>query len=537
LIPFRSGRRGVTVLMSHLIPEIVGLGSDPVSALLPSGEPLRYDPDFEQLSTEISKTESLKPTPVDWDAIVRLSTNVLRTKSKDYRVAAYLVFGLFQTRGYEGLLSGLYMYEGLLRNFWETAFPEKSRMRGRLGALEWLNDRLGAALARRERKPASDGIVTDLDKATREFVAAVADRFGNQAPAFTDLTSDAAARAHDLEARLAAAEKGKADQAERARAIASGEVLDFSGAQKAIEECREKLWKVAAFCYESDPSDPLAYGIRRGISWGWLVSLPAHEGGATHIPSPPPETVARCKSLSADGEWLALLNEVESTFAEAVFAFDLQRYAMRALGELGEKYRPAKDVVMTELSGLLLRLPELIELRFNDSTPFADSGTRGWLKSEVLVEGAREPGAGHNLAPAAGDRQQELEEAAAEARRMIDAGKLQEAVGLFKSGIARASQRRLRFLWRLQLARLCMDSGKPHLALPQLLALDEDVTRFALEEWEPELSLEVVRQLFLCRQKLAAGLPETRPDVEQQLTELYQRLARLDVNAALSVEL
>jgi type VI secretion system protein VasJ len=120
---------------------------------------------------------------------------------------------------------------------------------------------------------------------------------------------------------------------------------------------------------------------------------------------------------------------------------------------------------------------------------------------------------------------------------MVDAGKLHDAVGLFKNGIARASQRRLRFLWRLHLARLCMDSGKPQLALPQLLALDEDVTRFALEEWEPELSLEVVRQLYLCRQKMAAGLQETRPDVEKQLTELYQRLARLDVNAALAVEL
>lgn len=81
-----------------------------------------------------------------------------------------------------------------------------------------------------------------------------------------------------------------------------------------------------------------------------------------------------------------------------------------------------------------------------------------------------------------------------------------------------------------------MDSGKLQLALPQLTSLDEEIGRFALEEWEPELSLEVIHQLFLCRQRLAAGLQEKAPDVQNQLQNLYERLCRLDVNAALAVE-
>lgn len=523
--------------MPCLIPEIVALGTDPISGAAPAGELLRYDPAFEQLASELAKTESLKPTPIDWDSIVRLSTTLLKTKSKDYRVAGYLVFALFQTRGYEGLLSGLRMYEALLRNFWETAFPEKGRIRGRLGAVEWLQDRLTTALARKERKPMTDEVVLELERAAPDFAAAIAESFGNRAPAFTELAAEAASRAQDLRSQNAAAEKSKEEQAKRAQAIASGDVLDFCGAQRIIEESREKLWKVAAFCYESDPTDPLSYCIRRGISWGWLASAPVNESGTTHIPSVPADTAGRCKSLSGDGQWQSLLNEVESNFAEAVFAFDLQRYALQALGQLGEKYRPAREVVIAGLSSLLRRLPELTDLRFSDSTPFADSATKSWIKSEVLVSHANEEAAAQNDNPTTNDRLQELEAAAVEARRMADAGKLHDAVGLFKNGIARASQKRLRFLWRLHLARLCMDSGRPQLALPQLLALDEDVTRFALEEWEPELSLEVVRQLYLCRQKMAAGLQETRPDVEKQLTELYQRLARLDVNAALAVEL
>ena len=52
-----------------------------------------------------------------------------------------------------------------------------------------------------------------------------------------------------------------------------------------------------------------------------------------------------------------------------------------------------------------------------------------------------------------------------------------------------------------------------------------------------ELSLEVVHQLFRCRKKLAAGTPERASEVEHQLQGLYQRLCRLDVNAALAEEI
>jgi type VI secretion system protein VasJ len=522
--------------MSSLNAEIVALGSTPISANAPAGESLRYDPEFERLNAEIAKTESLTATVVDWDSVVQLSTTSLRSKSKDYRVAGYLVFGLFQTKGYPGLLSGLRMYEALIRNYWENAFPEKTRMRGRLGAVEWLYNRLTAALARHERRPVPEDTVLDLEKATQDFVSAVSEFFGDQAPAFKELISDANGRANDLRSRLANAEKAKDEQARRDDAIASGQVIDSSCAEKVTEECREKLWRVAAFYFGADPSDPLAYRIRRSTTWGWLVSVPVHNNGATHLAAPPPNALLRCEALSANGEWQSLVDEVESNFIERMFAFDLQRHCVHALGQMGENYSAARQAIITELAGLIRRLPEILDLRFSDSTPFADSTTRSWIDAEVLPVAPDNQAPGKNDYRGAGEGGRELESAALEARRLVEGGRLQEAVALFKEGIAKASQRRLRFLWRLQLARLCMESGKPQLALSQLLSLDEDVTRFALEEWEPELSLEVVHQLFLCRQKLAASMQETRPDAERQLQELYQRLCRLDVNTALAVE-
>jgi hypothetical protein len=78
--------------------------------------------------------------------------------------------------------------------------------------------------------------------------------------------------------------------------------------------------------------------------------------------------------------------------------------------------------------------------------------------------------------------------------------------------------------------------GKHQLALPQLLSLEEDLQRFSLDEWEPRLSLEAVRQLYLCRRSMTASLKPRPPDVDKQLDELYQRICRLDITAALAVE-
>ena len=133
--------------MGLVNPEIAKLGTEPISPSTPAGESVQYDPQFDQISNEIAKTQSLTGAVVDWDTVVQLSTALLRSRSKDMRVAAYLTAGLLQKNGYEGLLNGLQMCSGLIREFWETAFPEKlTRMRGRVGALQWLADRFAVVL-------------------------------------------------------------------------------------------------------------------------------------------------------------------------------------------------------------------------------------------------------------------------------------------------------------------------------------------------------------------------------------------------------
>ncbi|HYK90365.1 MAG TPA: type VI secretion system protein TssA [Acidobacteriota bacterium] len=522
--------------MSLANAEIVSLGTEPISPASPAGEPVSFDPEFEQLSTEIAKTQSLTATVIDWPTAVRLACSLLKGKSKDLRVAGYLVFGLFQTRSFEGLLSGLRMYEAMLNTFWESAYPEKSRMRGRVGAAQWLNDRLAVDLPRKNGQSASDDLVLELEKATQDFTATVSRLLENQAPPFMELLSAVGARANDIRSRQAAAERAREEQARRAGAVETGDIADAADADKVLDSCRERLWRVAGFLFQSDPSNPLSYRITRSTTWGWLVDLPSNEGGTTQMPPVPPEAVMRVQTAAAAGEWLAAVQEVESDFLGRIFGFDLQRQCVQALSKLGTGFDPARLAVLAELAGLLHRMPGIRNLRFSDGTLFADAETRSWMDTEVLPLTSGGASRSERKSIGAGGDVADLDGAVGQAQSLVASGKLQEAVALFREGIAKAVQPRPRFLWRLQLAKLCLDAGRPQLALPQLVSLDEEVIRFSLEEWEPALSLEVVHQLFLCRQRLVAGLQERPADVDRQLQELYQRLCKLDVNAALAVE-
>jgi type VI secretion system protein VasJ len=523
------------MVMPVVDPEIVRIGVDPIAGASPGGISVRYDPDFEQLDAEISKLESVRENvQVDWSEVVRISSSILKTKSKDYRVAGYLLMGLYQTAKVDGLLIGLRLYTGLVRNFWETAFPEKTRLRGRIGALEWLSGRLGTALSRESVK-ASDESILELQKTTVEFLASLADFMGDQAPSFADLKRAVDERVREVRSRQATAEHEKENEERRTAAVASGEVTEVADAEKVIEECRSKLAKVADFLFRADSSDALSYALTRSFTWGWLAAVPTNDIGVTHIPPAPPNSLQRCKSFAAEGNWNAVLEDTESGFLERVFAFDLQYQCIQALDHLGEPYKGAKQTVISELAGLLGRFPEIISLKFNDKSPFADAQTIAWMKEEVLRSSPT--GSEPKSEPDAVQESSGLTDAVSEAKRLLANGKLQEAIALFREGITKAPLRRLRFLWRLQLAKLCMEAGKLQLALPQLTSLDEDVRQFSLEEWEPGLSLEVIQNLYLCRQKLAVAASQgLSAEVENQLAQLYQRLCKLDVNAALAVE-
>jgi type VI secretion system protein VasJ len=77
----------------------------------------------------------------------------------------------------------------------------------------------------------------------------------------------------------------------------------------------------------------------------------------------------------------------------------------------------------------------------------------------------------------------------------------------------------------LNIAHVCRQAGRHELARALLEALDQQGRHHDLERWEPDLALAIAHQLHGCYEQL--GLRERKE-------ELYRRLCRLDLDAALN---
>jgi type VI secretion system protein VasJ len=512
------------------VAELVELGSKPIRLDSPSGEPGRDTPEFEALQAEVRKLEHPdQPTP-DWNAAVNAAATLLQQKSKDLLVAAYLCVGLYERDGGPGLAAGLTVVRDLLSQFWDTLYPEVSRLRARGSAIEWLGER-GAQRVR--RKPPTSGHAEAV-KQCLERIAEIGAALDGKIDSGPALLSELRDALREAEERTAAPQPAASASASASGAAPAGpaSVASSGDLDAAMSEARRLIRAAAEYLRKNDPAHPLTYRGPRFVAWMALRQAPPHAAGKTQIPPPqPPDLPQKLDQMVANAQWPGLLQEAEGRFASAVLWLDLHRYTSTALEAQGEEFAPAAEAVRQELAALLKRLPELQELRFANDMPLANAETKAWIAARVLGGGggAPAPAAAAGAAPA----DDELTEARQKARALVREKKLAEALALLERGAARAGGLRDWVSWKLELARLCLDNGHAEAALAQLEGVDERLRHSSIEDFDPRLCVEVLQGLLQCRQRVpAAGRP---PEEAQKSREILNRLTRLDVVAAVEL--
>lgn len=144
---------------SKLSLHYLELADQPISKDVFAGEDVRFSSEYEALENELGKALSLHESgQVDWLKILENSEVLLRTQSKDLRVAAWLTWALYQRESFSGLLAGLGLLDRLCCRHWVEMHPAKPRTRA--AAIAWLVPRLEQALSEsvplKEQFPYSD---------------------------------------------------------------------------------------------------------------------------------------------------------------------------------------------------------------------------------------------------------------------------------------------------------------------------------------------------------------------------------------------
>ncbi len=102
----------------------------PISPESPAGMDIEYDPDFAELVKASQGTQEqefgdtrIEGEPADWSKVHRLAIRLLG-KSRDLRVAAYLVEADLIARGLVGLSESLEVIASMVETCWESCYPQ-----------------------------------------------------------------------------------------------------------------------------------------------------------------------------------------------------------------------------------------------------------------------------------------------------------------------------------------------------------------------------------------------------------------------------
>jgi len=522
-------------VISEMTSEWKEIANAAIAPGLPAGSSVRYAPEFERLQIELQKLDSLSPATdpaarIDWQEVIRLSKDILTTKSKDLVVASFMCRALFQVEGYRGLLAGLECIEAISRLFWDSLFPETSRMRGRVGAIVWLSDKVGAAVSggphrgsREELESCAAGIAN--------IETVFSERLGEAAPRLSNLRDAIQEQMRNLESDQAAPpQASKASTPSPAPLLGVDSIVSQESCNRALTTSSELMRRAASFARGQDSAQPWPYRMVRMLAWLEINALPGHIEHETRIPPPPPHLKEQYELQMSLGAWKDVLHQVEDQIGNLPFWLDLHRCSAVALSHLGTSHATARAIVMSEVLAFVRRFPEILDCRFADGTPFADEQTQQWIRNELL------PVQEVSASPMASPDSDSCTDLRTKADELMQAGQVKEAMNIFLDGIAQATSPRRQFRARLEFARLCIEAGHVKIALAHLEILDQTIQSVSLEAWEPTLAVEVLQTLSLALNKYTSESKSVSAETVRWAEAIYKRLCQLDVLGILEME-
>ena len=453
---------------------------------LPYGSEYRYEDAYVLIETEIDKSTSVSSdTGTDWQTVVSGAEIILTEHSKDLKLAAWWLFGLWKLEGFTGLQKGLPVFTQLLSTFTTSLYPKSMKVKSRTAA--WLEASLrDELLADEESLSALESpkeLLEQLQAAEQAIQQACMhdEYFCRRVQRLLEYQTD------DVKVKEEKQESAAVPQAERqmeAVPPSQPEVTALnteSDMAKVLQSMKKSADMVAKYKRQEQFADILAIRLNRLQSWLEIDELPMNDAGKSMLNPPSEASIENITELMDEQAYASAFNKLEGMLKFASFWFDGHYMAYELLQSAGEEM--AAMEVKQALQHFTALYPETLEFTFNDGTPFASKTTRAWLMTSgavVVAETAVE--------------QESVEETRNEliqrVRGMIKKNSIKEAMGVLQSCYQQADNNIERFQWRLVHAEIAVECGKKEIALALLEDLEMKIRLHRLDEWQPELAAQ-----------------------------------------------
>ena len=295
----------------------------------------------------------------------------------------------------------------------------------------------------------------------------------------------------------------------------------------------EGIPALAASMRQSDASDPVPYMLLRSWRYGPLLArgTPVDE---SQLEAPATEVRTALRRAVLNSDWSEALAQTETGMQHPSGAcwLDLQYHSHRAATELG--YTGVAAAIKGMLAGYLQALPDLPRLLMLDGSPTAAPDTTAWIRDEVLVDpNAARKESLDEVRTIDFEEQRDVFDGAPPdpfdvAESELSSGRFTEAFRVLSEAAVRETTGRGRAQRKVQLAKICVESGQHRIALPILREICRGFEELHLDTWEPQDFVAApLAMLYQCLSHLEENAEERR--------RVYDRLCALHPMKALEL--
>ncbi len=328
----------------------------PIAGDHPAGDERAYAHGLRDQLTELRREEraedfddAMRPAELkraDWESVIQLASDSLRTSTKDLRIACHLIEGLTEVHGFQGLCAGLCLLRRLIEECWDRVYPSIDD-----GDLDSRATPLVNMLDDSQR-----GICFPLTVQMIPLIGSADKRYGL-------IQWQRAKQSHDAIV-----------EEELARAVVETPIADLEATVDAIHGCEQELAALVPLLDEKLKGDaPALNNLRQAISQcGHLVRegfLQTAQPRTTTSPpnsGPPDETASPTASRpTASGTDQAILTRSE--------AYNQLKRAAETLQKL-EPHSPIPYLVKRAVQLGRLPFPKLIEKLIRDGNVLEELG-------------------------------------------------------------------------------------------------------------------------------------------------------------------
>ncbi|BCA78402.1 type VI secretion system protein TssA [Desulfuromonas sp. AOP6] len=489
----------------------------PLTSDSPAGTDPRYLDEFLFIKEELDKLQG-----TDYPEVTKLCRKLLSVTSKDLRLAGYHLLSTTYVDGPGGLLDALRCYRGLVENLWADCFPRHEN--ARVAALGLLNNPRLVSFVELHEEKAETALLQNLQEETAAINHLLTEHLGDEVPRLSSLAGwlDKRLKQRPPEAPAAApVSRPAASEEPSGRPTSAPTTATLSLASEhdlttVTRQLHTRLLEGGEWLR--------ALGFSRALRWGNL-GVPPDENGLTRIPPPRPSGWAELQQKLTAGSGAEALCCCEKLFFEPGFHlyFDLQWQAASAADQMGRA--DISLFIRNSLGDLLERHPQLTELSFADGTPFTGTACQTWMQTWQEV-----PARAHTCHE--NDTEEAIRnEVLAEALPLARNKKLAEALQCLRSLPMGTEKQRMHK--KMAEAQLCLAAGKATIAQVLFEEMESRLLEEPLSTWEPELTVEVLRQhTALLQGKLKGAEKELKSRLTEQIEHLQKLACRIDVGAA-----